>query len=614
MSDIHYPTSQSLFPPALAVPKSLHDTYETRLETLVTKNGFFRTWFATSANLQPTPDTAVKWGIHWVTPVTIISMFLLGTMSAIGHHVFYSELHDTLAGNEARQRWVFWIGSSMGFLTKVSLSAVVGMSRTQWVWLTLRKKWMTLGGIDALFGISSDPTFIRNGNMLRRAKAATVMAILMWMYPLAAILTPGTISVETVPHIDTIPCGVRSLLFEIDPNPTARRLSDDSVGANVIVLNTGAWSTDKQPPEANTPTLLITVERVLIRSAYNGIIARPSDLKPDTISNDSSLAQNCGQNCTYTVKFFGPAIICPVYTSWGRGKIPWDSAVDFLGGSGYRGLGPFGNGSFLVGMGSDEFAYAVLCQKSIALYTVQQTIENRHFLEPVITRVEQSQYPVPESSPKYPETKYLAITSLFAVLIKTLSGEMKAGASIETNMVLTPLLDDVMRNPFSLGTSIEIMAQKMIVSLLSFEETSTDGSIYILDATAIQKTACTTSTYRGIYVYSAMTLLLVYGLAVASALLMAVAGFFALGENGMASGSNVSTIIRTTRNTTLDESIVGGSCLGGCPVPEELKKLELQFGLLRGGVGASGGVRGRRSSFAFGVKGQIDPINKAPQA
>lgn len=129
------------------------------------------------------------------------------------------------------------------------------------------------------------------------------------------------------------------------------------------------------------------------------------------------------------------------------------------------------------------------------------------------------------------------------------------------------------------------------------------GNPHMLDITAVQQTTCTTTKYVPLHVYLAKTPLFVYGLSVLCALTTSVAGFITLGRNGMASTKNVSAIIRTTRNRTLDGCIVGGDRLGGDMMSAELEKMEPQFGVLRAG----GTTRVR---FALGVKGEIYPIKR----
>lgn len=244
MPDIFDPTSESSFCRAPSTDHYPDPSREPLLEqkTVSTKSRFLRTWLATSADLRPTLDSdAVKWGIHWYTPVSIVLLLLLGIMGATAHHGFYRQLHGKIVGDEDQQRRVIWIGTSMGFLAKMSFTAVLAISRTQWVWATLRKKSMALGGIDALFGVSLDPTFFANVNMLRHAKFATVMAIIMWMFPLTVLLSPGAVSVHTIPQTSTVPYTVRSIQFQFDPNPTASLLIDNTFAKRIDVFSTGHW-------------------------------------------------------------------------------------------------------------------------------------------------------------------------------------------------------------------------------------------------------------------------------------------------------------------------------------------------------------------------------------
>lgn len=86
------------------------------------------------------------------------------------------------------------------------------------------------------------------------------------------------------------------------------------------------------------------------------------------------------------------------------------------------------------------------------------------------------------------------------------------------------------------------------------------------------------------------------------ALVITVAGFFALWQNGMASTQTPSDMIRTTRNPTLDECIVGQNTLGGQAMSDELEKLELRFGTLR--------TDKETTHFALGIRGEISPIKR----
>lgn len=150
----------------------------------------------------------------------MLFMFALGVGCGVGHHFFYRHLDDRAAGTATQQQRVLLLGTALAFLSKAAFLSMMEIARTQWVWVTLRRKFLTLAGIDAVFGVTADLTHFTNGNMLRGAKVATAMAIVMWVFPLGAVLTPGTISVQTVTRTAVVGCTVRTMLFDLDPNPS----------------------------------------------------------------------------------------------------------------------------------------------------------------------------------------------------------------------------------------------------------------------------------------------------------------------------------------------------------------------------------------------------------
>lgn len=197
---------------------------------------------------------------------------------------------------------------------------------------------------------------------------------------------------------------------------------------------------------------------------------------------------------------------------------------------------------------------------------------------------------------------YFGQAALMGALAKVLCGAIKEGFPATTDIGLTPLVENIFRNPMEIGTAVEMMSHKMVVSLVA-TALQVNGSAYALDVSATQDTMCKTTQYNLLYVYSARTLILVYALAVACALGTTVAGFFALRQNGMASTQTPSSMIRTTRNPTLDESIIGKYTLGGNTMSDELEKMELRFGALKKDETGT-------THYALGVRGEISPIKR----
>lgn len=446
--------------------------------------------------------------------------------------------------------------------------------------------------------------------MLTRAKAVTIMAIAMWMIPIAAILTPGTISVGTFPRNETVPCSVRSLRFPFDSNSTASILAGSDIAKDIHIEVMTEWYDDPFVLETQ-PRVSNEAMRLLRLSSFTGSVARPVDLPPVGSPSITTLGDKCGANCSYTVTFTGPAINCVNFTSWS--STGWQNGSDFIRGTFYYSLAYYNitdvafnsSGPIYVGvlsLGNPRSPIVFRCQASTAQYTVVHTIEGRRFLEPVITRVESIKLPFFQEIPVYPDRTYLAHEGLLNALGRTLEGYLHTAAGYSAEVALTPVMNDIISNPVNVGHAIEQMAQKMVASLVA-SDVMLNGSVFALDVTAIQQTNCTKTKTIVLYVYAARTLVLVYGLAVVCALVMSVAGFFALGQNGVASKQNISSIICATRNRTLDNCITRSDTLGPNKMSQRLRQVELRFGALRT-------TEKRTSSFALGVEGEIYPIKR----
>lgn len=591
------------------------------------KHGFSRRWFARSTQLRPTDNLMeAQWGIHWYTPTSIILLFLLGIASAIAHHVFYRAMGETSAGDAERQQWVIRVGSGLAFLCKFSLAAVVGISRTQWVWVTLRSKFLSLGGIDALFGVMSDPTFFTNTDMFRRAKIATVMAITVWIFPITAILTPSTIWVDTRIQSSTTTCTIRTMLFEFSPNSTARRLCCENVDWQAYM---GRFVGDGIYRYAR-------VERTFILAAYSRLIAVPGDVLYGTnisasgasqlaIASDTSLVHDCGQNSTYTQTFWAPSISCTTKPQWNTTNLPWTGPRQFMRSAIYRAekdrqqnilwVGFFAN---FLSVGETQEPVVIGCQSSVSKYVVQATLRQHSFQSLRIIAVD-TLFLTPTEDPVFPDTMYMSNCSLFTALVDLIGGYLNYTLRRRfSDVILTTLFPRDENIPADLGPAIERMANRMMVSLLAIDGRGTDPDRPLLENAALQNTTCTTTKYQLTYHYEMWRLVSVYATSIVIALFAAVCGFLALHQNSVSSNTHVSTIVRTTRNPTLDALM--GSCLGGERMSKELEELRLKLGEVNGRLGAverAVGDDGGAPTYgddlrhvALGIEGEVTPIQE----
>lgn len=581
-----------------------------------TKHGFTQNWFASSADLKPSPNSNIaQWGIYWYTPVTMAFLFILGVGSAVAHHVYYSKLHGTAAGDAYKQQWVIQIGTGLAFLSRAALVSVLGISRTQWLWVTLRKRFMTLAGIDAMFGVTSDPVYFLNLDMLRRAKLVTFMAAIVWIFSFTAILTPGTISVRTISQSATVPCTVRTLLFQYNTNSTAERLWWETKNATAADVPVAHWIDGKIAVPA-------FVSRVLRVTAFTDQIQSPRNVGLDSGHvagslvplRDTTVGRDCQGNCTYTLKFLGPSINCTERTASTWNKLN-STAAEWMRGTYFRVLQIEDSYQLRIGWIpalsktiTNPEPRVVNCRNTVARYTVRQVVQDYHFREPVIENVETTQFSITDEMLEFPNTMYLPNRALFFPLAQILVGNLTSHSPVESTSVLhTTLFTTSSDIPFNLDEAIVAMAQKMVVSLLSIDSPGTKSDPLLRDA-ALEKNDCMTTKHVNLYDYAAWRLVIVYAISVAIALLMAVMGFVALGRNGMTGNTSFSSILRTTRNPTLDRLMAGG-CFGGGPMSPELSELRLRFGEVGlVGTGTRDGERIRH--LALGIEGEVFDIEK----
>lgn len=467
---------------------------------------------------------------------------------------------------------------------------------------------MSVAGIDALFGVTLDPTYFRNLEMIRRAKLATLMAVLIWMFPITAIVTPGTISVRNVAHFRDVLCSVRTLVFEFDPDSTAQKLCcQDTSTQNTRI---GVY-VDGEIGRAAVS------QRVLMLALFSGHIQIPTNVgqydsslsTQESKRPETTLWQHCGQNCTYSISFLGPGVECTEFTNWGSRDVPWTSAADFLDEAYFRA----GIRSEVLWVGhsveANKEPTVISCRSTVSRYRVRHHVLNYQFQEPIVEAVA-TLYTIPDKAPVYPDTTYLPNGVILNIITDIIGGNLTSYDTFRASDIpLTPLGMVLEEQPSNLGPSIERLAQAMVVSLLSVDSGGNNETHLLLENAALETTHCTTTESINVYHYQALRLLIVYALSACTALFMSAVGFVALSRNGVSSSMTVSTILRTTRNHTLDR-VLSGTCLGADPIPKELGELRLKFGEVRTGEGVvpdavpEGGI----GHVALGIEGEVFPI------
>jgi hypothetical protein len=110
----------------------------------------------------------------------MFSFLLLGMVSAVAHHEYYSHMSGTVTYSLARQQWTIWIGTGFSFLVLFFLNSANGVAFTQYIWVVAKNKDTTIGGLDKLFGLSEDIMGFMSLELWKHAKVAILMAFIIW--------------------------------------------------------------------------------------------------------------------------------------------------------------------------------------------------------------------------------------------------------------------------------------------------------------------------------------------------------------------------------------------------------------------------------------------------
>lgn len=145
--------------------------------------------------------------IPWQAPTTIILSLLCGLMFAVGHHLFYRHLdgHEVktedfkIFGSDVPpQQLNVAIGTAFAFLVKASLVTAVSTAYLQLLWRALlcSARASTLGHLDTAFSGLNNIISLAKVWVWRRWPMLFLLAISAWLIPLAAIITPATLSIQ----------------------------------------------------------------------------------------------------------------------------------------------------------------------------------------------------------------------------------------------------------------------------------------------------------------------------------------------------------------------------------------------------------------------------------
>jgi hypothetical protein len=151
----------------------------------------------------------------------------------------------------------------------------------------------------------------------------------------------------------------------------------------------------------------------------------------------------------------------------------------------------------------------------------------------------------------------------------------------------------------NLMEEIQDFYEDMLITLLS------EPHLVVADT---QSVPCEKSRTVNVYVYHREGLWVGYAIAVSVTFMSIVVGVWAIRQNGVASDTQFSRIMVTTRNPTIDRLSVG-ACLGSDPFPKELRETKMRFGVLLEEDPREGPL-GKVEHCCFGTAGETKEIVK----
>ena len=146
----------------------------------------------TSITPQPNPEETVEevsvsgsnagsaqWNFHLLSPLLMVLFFASGIAFAFGHHAYYQSFDGAQIDSESSQL-VISAGVAFAVLVKTALSAAVAIAFAQQLWVTVRKRFLSLRTIDCCFSMLVNPIALANSELLIYAKRIFLLGLIIW--------------------------------------------------------------------------------------------------------------------------------------------------------------------------------------------------------------------------------------------------------------------------------------------------------------------------------------------------------------------------------------------------------------------------------------------------
>ncbi|KAF4772845.1 hypothetical protein HER10_EVM0000642 [Colletotrichum scovillei] len=248
------------------------------------------------------PEQIRLFNKYWHPSWNMYFFLFAGIAFALGHHFFYAGLDGTEANGQIR---MLRYGAALSFLSKASLGSAVILAFRQRVWMTVRRKMLTLAAVDSLFAAAEDMTAIFNIEVFRQARIAMILAIYVWCTPLVVVLTSDTLTAQPATTRQTTTCpSIRTLNFaqeETNDFRTGTKIN------NLFELSTSLWNTTTlNQSSEDFFDYWIGTSWQFEEISTSAILGK----KPLSRTNASLDVCGMGWNCSFTIQFKGPGYKC----------------------------------------------------------------------------------------------------------------------------------------------------------------------------------------------------------------------------------------------------------------------------------------------------------------
>ncbi|KAK1776013.1 hypothetical protein QBC45DRAFT_480229 [Copromyces sp. CBS 386.78] len=249
------------------------------------------------------PSRCACWPWRWRKSWNMYLCLLFGVACAASHHFYYWSLDGRPATNQIK---MMRYGTMLAFGAKAGLSAAVIVAFRQRVWTTVRKRFMTVGALDALFSATEDSQAVMSWEMVQSAKVAALLAAYVWLAPLVVVLTSNTLLVVPRRIMVSEMCpGVRTLNFTFEETYEWRKpLKIDRLYEIPLSL----WNTTKEP-EKDTPGWFdyYTAPNPTFQNT-----ATIGSFLEEAVMRKNAPIETCGSgwNCSFEIQFTAPAYKC----------------------------------------------------------------------------------------------------------------------------------------------------------------------------------------------------------------------------------------------------------------------------------------------------------------